>query len=263
MLFSEVLGSVTFRDGQWSGTVPDDWMQGRSVFGGLQTALAVRAMRALVPADFPLRVAQTTFVGPVEGGTVQGSASVLRTGKGTIHAEARILMGDQTTTLVTGVFGRGRASKVAVVARAPDFVPAQNPIEFTYVPGLLPKFTQHFTMRWMAGTPPYSGTTEPPRAVIDVTMHEPTPAREDHLFAIADAIPPLALSMLTEPAPGSSVTWTLEVVDEQLEGLPLAGWRLHADVRAGHSGYTSQYAVVCAPGGKVAALSTQTMMIFG
>ncbi len=46
--------------------------------------------------------------------------------------------------------------------------------------------------------------------------------------------------MLTERAPGSSVTWTLEMLTDRIDGLPLKGWRVHADLRAGHEGYTSQ-----------------------
>ena len=44
--------------------IPDDWAQGRSVFGGLQAAFAVRAMRTLEPAA-PLRSLQVTFVAPI------------------------------------------------------------------------------------------------------------------------------------------------------------------------------------------------------
>jgi hypothetical protein len=46
--------------------VPEDWMQGRTVFGGLQLALALRAMRALVPGT-AVRSLQATFVAPLAG----------------------------------------------------------------------------------------------------------------------------------------------------------------------------------------------------
>ena len=42
MLFSDVLGSMTRAGDAWTVSVPADWLQGRSVFGGLQAALALQ-----------------------------------------------------------------------------------------------------------------------------------------------------------------------------------------------------------------------------
>src|SRR5262245_24114101 len=103
---------------QLSADVPEDWMQGRSVFGGLQLALALRAMRALVPAD-PLRTLQATFFAPVRQGTVRVRAEVMRRGKSTMHVEARILDGGATLALAIGVFGVARVSQVAVTPTQP------------------------------------------------------------------------------------------------------------------------------------------------
>ena len=85
MLFSQVLDSLAIQNGVGSATVPADWMQGRSVFGGLQSALALRAMRAFVAAEVPLRALQTTFIAPVSG-AVTLEARVLRTGKSVVQA---------------------------------------------------------------------------------------------------------------------------------------------------------------------------------
>jgi hypothetical protein len=263
MRFSQVLDSLALQNGVWSASVPVDWMQGRSVFGGLQSALALRAMRALVPADFPLRALQTTFVAPVSG-TVTLSAQVLRTGKSVVHAEARITDGGQTAAIVVGVFGRARASQVEVIARPLEVNVLESPVEAPFVPGVTPSFIQHFKMRWLSGALPFTGSrVVPPRATFEVGIDDPAPANEAHVVAIADSIPPLALSMLTAFAPGSSVTWTLELLTERFDALALAGWRVHAELRAGRDGYTSQSAVVCGPGGHSVALSQQTMMVFG
>ena len=75
MQFSEVLDSIARSHGVWTATVPEDWMQGRSIFGGLQSALALRAMRGLVPAELPLRILQTTFIAPVAGSLTSRRAS--------------------------------------------------------------------------------------------------------------------------------------------------------------------------------------------
>ena len=266
MLFSEVLGSLSRReqgDGPWTVSVPDDWLQGRSIFGGLQSALALRAMRDLVPADRPLRVLQTTFVAPVAG-AVDVHAQVLRAGKGTTHAEARIVAGGQTTTLVVGIFGRGRPSK-AEVAPPPAPVPPreQEPFVFPFIPGLSPTFAQHFAMRFLSGPIPFSGTRSPPKWVVDVSLKDRAATSEGHVVAIGDAIPPAAFAMLSQPALGSSLTWTLEMLADRYDALPLDGWKVHAEVRAAHNGYTSQLATIFAPDGQAAAMSHQSMVVFG
>jgi acyl-CoA thioesterase len=269
MLFSQVLNSLTRReprergDGPWAVSVPDDWLQGRSIFGGLQSALALRAMRDLVPADLPLRILQTTFVAPVAG-AVSLHAQVLRVGKGTTHAEARIVAGGQTTTLVVGVFGRGRPSKAEV---APPPAPAapgeQEPFVFPFVPGLSPSFARHFAMRFLSGPIPFSATRSPPTWVVDVSLEDRATTSEGHVVAIADAIPPAAFAMLSAPAPGSSLTWTLEMLVDRFDAFPLAGWKVHADVRAAHNGYTSQLATIFAPDGQAVVMSHQSMVVFG
>ena len=47
-----------------------DWEQGRTIFGGILSALAAQAMRDVCGADWPLRALQTNFVGPVSSGMV-------------------------------------------------------------------------------------------------------------------------------------------------------------------------------------------------
>ena len=75
--------------------VPSDWLQGRTAFGGMQAAIAVRAMREALPADvrsLPLRAAQTTFIGPVPGRVeIHAQAVVLRVGRSTCHSRCDLL----------------------------------------------------------------------------------------------------------------------------------------------------------------------------
>jgi acyl-CoA thioesterase len=261
MLYSEVLGSLKQDGDLWTASVPDDWKQGRSLFGGVQSALALRAMRALVPAGVPLRVLQTTFAAPVPAGTVRLRARVLRAGKNAVHAEAHLVDGDQTLCVVVGVFGTGRASKVEVLPQQPP-VPPQPPIDSPFIDGLTPEFTQFFTVRWLLGGLPGSGTPLP-RAMIEVRMRDSAKTGEEHVVAIADAIPPVAMSMLTERAAGSSMTWTLEMLRDHFHDLPLTRWRLDAEVVAARDGYTNQSVMVWGPGGEPVALSSQCMVVFG
>jgi acyl-CoA thioesterase len=262
MLFSQLLAATVAERGGFTTPVPSDWMQGRSAFGGLQAALAVRAMRTLVHPDVPLRVLQTTFLAPVPAGPVHARAQVLRTGKNAIHVEARLLDGDQTACLVVGVFGRARSSSVTVAPPAPAPLPPGAEVTPFVPPPAVIAFAQHFSMRWLDGDLPFTGSTRP-RACIEVGLLDDGPASEAHLVAIADAPPPHAFSFLREPAFGSSLTWTLELLAHDFERWPLRGWLLDVELCAARDGYTSQSIVLRAPGGAPVAISRQSMVVFG
>ncbi len=257
---SELMNAAQTRDGSCSVDVPEDWLQGRSVFGGLQVILAVRAMRNLVP-DLPLRTLQTLFASPVPGGKVTAQAKLIRTGKSTAHVEARIMNGEETLALMAGVFGTARESVVVVTPVQPK-VDSKQPIPFGYIAGITPNFLQHFESTWLRGMPPFTGQPVQ-EIVVQTRMRDTGNASEAHVIAIADLIPPIGLSHLRKPTPGSSLTWMLEFMADRFEHLSLEDWRVDAELVSAGDGYTSQSALIWGPGGVPVALSRQSMVVFG
>ncbi|MGD9799873.1 MAG: acyl-CoA thioesterase domain-containing protein, partial [Parvularculaceae bacterium] len=55
------------RGGTCRGRVADNWLQGRTVYGGMTAALCLEAAQRAVPGLPPLRSAQVSFIGPAEG----------------------------------------------------------------------------------------------------------------------------------------------------------------------------------------------------
>lgn len=261
MQFSKILDSMVRAGDEWGTDVPDTWLQGRSLFGGIQAAIAVRAMRAVLPRELPLRVLQVTFMAPVGAGAVRVKPALLRVGKSATHVEARLLAGSEVAALVVGIFGSSRPSRVRVVPVQPEIVPERT-TELSFVPGMMPSFLQHFSVRWIRGELPFSGSTS--RELIGVIgIHDDGPTAPEHVLAIADVPPPVALSHLDKPSAGSSMTWTLEMLRESVADLPLRGFRLDAELVAAEGGYTSQSVMVWGPGGEPVALSRQSMVVFG
>ena len=258
--FSELLRGATVQDGALSVDVPDDWRQGRSVFGGLQAALALAAMRTVVD-EIPLRTLQVTCVAPVPAGPVKARATILRRGKNATLVEARIVDGAETQAIAVGMFGIARRSGVALLPTQPPLV-ADRSVRIPYVAGLHPSFTQHFEVTLRRGPLPFSGEAGDEN-VFDVTLRDPGPTSELHAVAIADFPPPIALARLTPPAQGSTVTWMLETMRDGLADLPLEGWRLDARLEAARDGYTSQTVMVWGPGGVPVASGRQSMLVFG
>jgi acyl-CoA thioesterase len=71
--------------------VPGDWMQGRAGYGGLVGALALKAMRAQVPAERKVRSLSMAFVGPVGSAPFSIQTQKLRTGKSVTTVEAKVI----------------------------------------------------------------------------------------------------------------------------------------------------------------------------
>ena len=261
MRFSEAMQSVTRCGDHWQATVTDDWLQGRSAFGGLQAALALRVMRELVPADMPLRSLQVTFIAPVPAGRVTIRAQRLREGRSVIQVEASLCDGEHTLCRLLGVFGSARPSVL-------NFQPVQAPVaiaaaqELHYVEGPMPAFTQHFRARWLRGDLPFSGGHQRD-SVLQLSLRDDGQPDETHVLAFADFIPPIALSMFPTPTPGSSLTWMLELLRDRYDDLGMDDWRVDAELIAACDGYTNQSVMLWGPRGEPVALSRQSMVVFG
>ncbi|NKF23673.1 acyl-CoA thioesterase [Solimonas marina] len=264
MRFSQVLEAMTGEGGTWRAPVSETWTQGRTLFGGLQAALAWRAMRDLVGADAPLRTLQTTFIAPVPAGEVRVTARVLRRGKSATHVEAQLFDGEQLACAVLGVFGLPRESVIRIEPTHPQDLPATDSLrEMPYLDGRTPAFTQHLAFRWAHGKLPFQGGAEA-RTQIYVRLRDETVASgEAQLIALADSIPSPGLSVLSRPAMASSMTWTLELLGGDYDARPDAWWLMDAEVTAARDGYLSQTATLWSADGRAVALSRQSVVAFG
>lgn len=262
MMLSKILEAMRGQQGTWTASVGEDWLQGRTVFGGLQAAIAVRAMRGLVPADLPLRTLQTTFIAPVPAGTIRVEARLLRAGKSAQHLEARLYDGEQLACLAIGIFGSGRESAIAV---APSLQPPARAFatlpDLPYIPGVTPVFTQKVQFRWAEGGVPFSSSPTP-RTRIYVAMRDEPQVDEAQVIALADTIPSPGLSLLKKPTPASSLTWTLEILRPRWSAQP-GPWLMDAEVGAAGEGYMSQSATLWSAAGEAVAYSRQSVVVFG
>lgn len=263
--FSAVLAQAQPLDeGALQFHVTEDWTQGRTAFGGLQGAMALTAMRRLLPATVPLRVLQTTFIGPVPPGAVVVRAQVLRTGKSVTHAQAQIEVDGAVACLVVGVFGSARESSLQLERVTYPQLPAVDTLrDMPLFPGMTPNFLAHCALRWALSTPPFTGARDA-HSGIYIRLDEPA-TREAHLVALTDIIPTPALSLLKKPTPASSLTWTLELLRQDFaETGPAPGWWLmDAEVTYGAGGYISQTALLWDAQRRPVALSRQTVTVFG
>jgi acyl-CoA hydrolase len=86
---------------------------------------------------------------------------------------------------------------------------------------------------------------------------------EAHALALMDAIPSPALALLEKPSPASTLSWTLEVIDNQFNYGIDEWWRLDARVDSAADGYVVHTSHVINPAGRIAAISRQVVVVYG
>ncbi|MBS7660698.1 thioesterase family protein [Pseudomonas lalucatii] len=266
MTFSELLQAV--RTDATSLQIPAAWAQGRASFGGLVAALLYEAMGARVPTGRPVRSLAVTFVGPVAPALpVSFQVEVLREGKAVSQVLGRAVQDGQVVTLVQGSFGAARNSTISVAAEAaPQLKPVEECQELPYIANVTPSFTRFLAMRWGIGGMPFSNN--PSRQMGGWVRLRPEvegqvqPLSEAHLLALVDAWPPAVLSHLRAPAPGSSLTWTIEFVQPVAAMDTLEWCRYLAHIEYARDGYGHIAAALWSPGGELLAISRQTVTVF-
>jgi acyl-CoA thioesterase len=266
---ASLLAARTRHETRVSFEVPEDWLQGRTSFGGLISVLAVQAMRDVAGAawadDVKLRALQTSFIGPVAQGPVEVVVNLLREGKNVRQVQALVQQAGQTSALLLGVFGSQRTTAIAPMSpKKPPVAtePEQTPPR-TLPAGIAPNFTQHMDMRFAEGGAPFSGTVSTLSRIHLQLRGEPVSGISTELLTVllADVPPTPLLSQFTKPTPASSVSWELE-----LRPLPQATegwWRVDTDVLAAAGGYSNQATRLWSPDGELAALGYQVVTVYG
>ncbi len=257
------------REGQRvSFRITEDWQQGRTMFGGVLSVMAVQAMRDICGSDWPLRALQTNFVGPVSPGLVHVDVTLLRQGKNIRQVKAQILQAnaegvEQVAGILLGSFGVGRES--VLPSLRPPQVAVANAVETSYpwpfIPGMTPPFTRHLEFRHAEGGVPFSG---------DDSWHSRTYVRlldnagidtELQAIILADAGPTPALAQLRGYTPASSVSWALELRPVSI-GQRDGHWRMDKDALAVGEGFVNEKTTLWTPCGQLAALGYQVVAVY-
>ncbi len=261
MQFDELLAGVA----QDSVVLPASWGQGRATFGGLVAALVAQRMQQAVAKGRALRSLQISFVGPVAvEQPVQIEVELLREGKAVSQVQGRLVQAGEVKLAMLGSFGGDRASQVAVAADTAPAVSAPEGLpSMPCLPGITPEFVQHVDMRWTFGGLPFSGQASRDMGGWMRFREQPPQLTDAHLVALIDAWPPAVLPHLKQPAPASSLSWTLEFVYPR-PALAAGDWLLYrASIDQAGAGYGHTQAQIWGPDGNLLALSRQVVTVFG
>ena len=198
--------ALTPHDGSYE--ISADWLQGRTAFGGLLTAIGLQELQALAPPDrVPLSL-NVQFVAPVPVGKLVSHAKLLRSGKYLSQMETVLSVNSEPAVVLQAVFGKPRESEFEIRAKAePLSLPFNEAQSFRRLNDSFPPFLQHFEFRYTECGFPFSGTGTGDLG--GFCKHQNLAQGSPGLVALLDAWPPTALPVYTRPVAASTVHWTI------------------------------------------------------
>lgn len=264
MTFSKVMSRQLDQDGI-SVVVPEKWGQGRATFGGLVAAFMYEKLVHHVEPDRAVRSLQISFVGPVQSGPLDIVAKVLRAGKGATQVQATAYQNDKVCAVMLGSFGADRSSAVEVPSdKAPSTLSPDEGVTMPFIQNLTPDFTQYFDYRFTQGKLPFMGSEEPALGGW-IRFKEPSTAAitVSEILALVDAWPPATFTMLKKPTSGSSLSWTINFVQQPTALTASDWWQYQAVIQQSKHGYGHVDATLWDQNGEAVAISRQTVSVFG
>lgn len=260
--FADLMSTFSSEEGKrFSVEAPESWSQGRTLYGGLSAALCHVTAKAQAEIDKPMKSALVCFVGPA-GGVVSGESEVLRRGKSTVVSQATLRTEQGVGTRAVFVYGDERESRLTHSdLKAPDVLRA-DACESMWREGRRgPGFAGNFEVRKAGGLFPISGAD---RGEMLVWVRHKTPTGPDHtaaLLAIADVLPPACFTMFQEPAPLSTITWSMEFLQPEFD--VSNNWFLfHTIAEHTAGGYSSQAMYLYDEAGRPIIAGRQNVTIF-
>lgn len=260
MNFDQILSSI---DADGTVTLPDGWGQGRALFGGVVGAILYRFLEQKLDGEVRLRSFSLSFVAPAQVGEGTLQCDVLRQGKSVTQAMVTLRQQEQVVAVMLASLGAARESNLSVNApAAPQMAAADNAMKIPNIPGVTPDFLRHFDMRYASGKPPFMGSDEPDFAGYMRFASAPQAMSTAALIALVDTWPPSVLPMLKGPAPASSLTWTMELLDEPSSRAADTLWQYEVKTDHFSDGYGQSRAIIWDEQGHAVALSRQTITVF-
>lgn len=242
----------------FTAAIPDAWMQGRTSYGGLSSALALVAAQRMADDLPPLRSAQVSFVGPLAG-EIEVTARLLRRGRNASWVGVEITSAAGVGLTATFVF-MGPVESALHLHDLPPPAGMLAPEDAVPLPeGTGPGFIGNFDRRF--GVP--RGDVPLPelcwwirakdRAGLDPMVE---------LMLCADALPPGVLPLMGRGIAVSSMCWQINL----LTPLPQSRdnwWLIRAAGNYAENGCSSQDMAVWNADGVAIATGMQSIALFG
>ena len=248
--------------GTETGTIrlpAEDWLQGRTLYGGASALVAYTAAVRAVPDLPPLRSAQIAFIAPV-GERVEPKVEVVRRGRNVAQVRSELLVGEVPALTAFMLFGNARetnaAHEAATVEPWPGPPEDNETVDMTKGPAFAS--TNYEWRRAQDERGPGQPVVRRWIRLKDRGTLDPIP----ELVLVGDTLPPGAMRAMQRQGPISSINWSLNILDP--EATTRDGWWL-AETASDHAeaGYSSERLRLWNADGKLVMVGQQCVAVFG
>jgi len=260
-------------DHSFTASITEEWMQGRTTYGGLSAGICFEAASRFINDDrVPLRSAQVTFVGPAGGGA-EIDVTLVRASKAMSFVRAELSTGGKVATSALFAFGAARSSSFDElhIHPAPADILSPNQCPDFYVAGMKmrPVFLQNFEARLARGGRPVTASSDCDNwlwvrhlGACDAGHVDGPMTSTTCLLALADMPPPAIMPKFTEVAPVASVSWHVNLLTDTPRSAPGGWWLLRSRAESARQGYSSQDMTLFGGDGQSALVGRQSVAIY-
>lgn len=237
----------------------ENWMQGRTLYGGASALIAyTHAIRAFTDLP-PLRAAQVGFVAPV-GGRVELQAEIVRQGRSVTQLRSELYQDGALALTAFFLFAEPRKPNALYPTRKPsDFPPPAEESE-DVMSDKGPSFLRNnFEIRRAQNV---SGPGEPVvrRWARLKNREELDPISE--LILLGDVLPPGAMRAMQRQGPISSINWSFNLLETNPQTED--GWWVSENAsQHANNGYSSERLRLWNSEGQQVIDGLQSVAIFG
>ena len=259
MTIESLLNPITGKSGPVRLSNAQDWMQGRTLYGGA-SALVAYTMATRAFSDLPpLRAAQVGFVAPV-GEEIELTAEIVRQGRNVTQVRSEILSDGKVALTGFWLFANAREANAVRPADPATDWPGPPEDNAQAMKGQGPSFIQNnFEVRFGQSKDGDHGATVRRWARL-TEDHTLDPVSK--LVLMGDVMPPGAMRIMQRMGPISSINWSFNILDPETQSP--GGWYLaenasqHADL-----GYSSERLRMWDANGKQVIEGLQCVAVFG
>lgn len=259
MTIANLLSPITGKPGPARLENAQDWMQGRTLYGGASALVAYTMATRAFPDLPPLRAAQVGFVAPV-GEEIELTAAIVRQGRNVTQVRSEILSDGKVALTAFWLFANGREPNAVRPADPMRDWPGAPEDNAQAMKGQGPSFIQNnFEVRFGQSKDDDHGATVRRWARL-TEDHTLDPVSK--LVLMGDVMPPGAMRIMQRMGPISSINWSFNVLDTDTQSP--GGWYLaenasqHADL-----GYSSERLRMWDANGKQVIEGLQCVAVFG
>lgn len=251
----DIIAGMEQRGSEVRAHITDNWMQGRTTYGGASTALAVAAAQKSFDGSLSaLRSAQVVFHHPM-GADVSFEPTMIRHGRTGTVVRVDGYSDGVIALFVMLFFGEERESQVDLPPPVRAEMPQRGEVIQT-PPGV--NFMRNFDIAPATGLDLGERTMQNWARLKDRDGLKP----DVELVAVADIAPPVALFMMPEKKPISTITWQLNILSSAPQ-TERGWWLATATADNAQGGLSGQTMTIEDSSGNLVATTSQTIALFG